>query len=134
MKTYKACGWILQSPSSRTLLLQNAKRGDWGVPKGHVEAGESEQQTALRELEEETGLSAEQIQIDDNFREEVNYMIFKKSGRAALKHVVYFKAQCDELNINLSDEHKDMLWATKAQVVQKITYNNLRHVILESFK
>jgi bis(5'-nucleosidyl)-tetraphosphatase len=52
------------------LLLQYGA-GHWDFPKGHIEAGETQQETAHRELQEETGLTA---QLDDNFVESFTYM------------------------------------------------------------
>lgn len=56
----KACGVIPyrtgHNGTEFLVLLQN--NNCWSFPKGHAEAGETEEQTALRELKEETGLSA----------------------------------------------------------------------------
>ena len=46
----------------RYALVQQ-KGGVWGFPKGHMEAGETEKETALREIGEETGLSLERIGV-----------------------------------------------------------------------
>lgn len=51
------------------LLLQRGSR-TWSFPKGHMEAGEGEQDTAFRELREETGLTA---RLDPDFREVITY-------------------------------------------------------------
>lgn len=56
----KSCGvipWRMRNGQKEYLvLLQN--NGSWSFPKGHMEAGETEKTTALRELSEETGLAA----------------------------------------------------------------------------
>ena len=51
----KACGCII-SQNNKILLIRQMS-GMWGFPKGHVEEGETEEQTAKREVKEETGLS-----------------------------------------------------------------------------
>lgn len=66
------------------LLLQT--NGFWSFPKGHIEPFESEQETALRELQEETGLSAV-LQV--NFREMVTYPM--SGGKT--KQVVVFPGE-----------------------------------------
>lgn len=56
----KSCGAVLftgDGPYRRFLLLQN-RSGHNGFPKGHVEADETEIETALREIWEETGIRA----------------------------------------------------------------------------
>ena len=52
------------------ILLRHRFGGHWSFPKGHVEQGENEQQTAMREVKEETGVS---ITLLDGFRESVEY-------------------------------------------------------------
>jgi 8-oxo-dGTP pyrophosphatase MutT (NUDIX family) len=55
------------------LLMQHAHR--WDLPKGHLDAGESRQQAALRELTEETGLGISDIWIDPEFRYTDHYWV-----------------------------------------------------------
>ena len=59
--------------------------GHWSFPKGHVESGESEADTAAREIREETGLTA---RVDTSFRQMVTY--YPKSG--VVKDVIFFLA------------------------------------------
>lgn len=53
----------------RVILVQRGKppnAGDWGFPGGHVEWGETAQQAAVRELQEETGVIAEALEYLTN--------------------------------------------------------------------
>ena len=75
MKREKSCGvLVLRLAGGGTVCLCSLRHrfgGHWSFPKGHVEAGESERQTALREVREETGLTG--IKLMDGFRESVEY-------------------------------------------------------------
>ena len=78
MKREKSCGALVVRKNGENfdlVLLRHRFGGHWSFPKGHVEAGESERQTALREVREETGLA---IRLLDGFRESVEY--FPKPG------------------------------------------------------
>jgi len=62
MKREKSCGALVVRKNGENfdlVLLRHRFGGHWSFPKGHVEAGESERQTALREVREETGLAIE---------------------------------------------------------------------------
>lgn len=72
----------------RQYVLVTELSGNTGLPKGHVEAGESEEQTALREIYEETGITAT---IVPGFGGEIVY----PQGRGMLKHFTYFLARFD---------------------------------------
>lgn len=88
MKHEKSCGAIvfrIHHDTPEFLLIQH-RSGHWGFPKGHVEQGETEQQTAVREVYEETGL---QIELLEGFRETIQYSPAAKIW----KTVVYFLAK-----------------------------------------
>lgn len=84
----KSCGaviWRMQDGRREYLLIQHQNGGHWSFPKGHVEAGETEEETACREIWEETGLSA---MLDTSFRHVVT---FSPKPRT-LKDVIFFLA------------------------------------------
>lgn len=57
-------GAIIQDESGRILLQQRSDYGDWGLPGGGMEAGESVEETMLREVMEETGLEVKKYQLN----------------------------------------------------------------------
>ena len=90
MKYEKSCGTIVFRKTRgkyAVLLIKNRYTDFWSFPKGHVEAGENEYQTAIRETREETGI---EVKIENGFRMESIYLIGKKKNTE--KKVVYFTA------------------------------------------
>lgn len=93
------------------LLMKHADR--WDLPKGHVDPGETKMQTALRELDEETGIKKRQIDIDPKFQFVHHYWVTRKSGRRCLKELTIYLAV---LKPEFSDqpivatEHQDSRW------------------------
>ena len=75
MKETRSCGFLIVNgdPVVSFLLMKHPDR--WDLPKGHVDPGETDLQCALRELEEETGIKAEDIAIDDKFLFESRYNV-----------------------------------------------------------
>jgi bis(5'-nucleosidyl)-tetraphosphatase len=67
MNEVKSCGVIVfrREPNREFLLMKHAAR--WDLPKGHVDEGETDRECALRELEEETGITAGDIELDERF-------------------------------------------------------------------
>ena len=69
-KYLSAGGIVIDATGERVLTLRRPKRlgpdgrSEVRLPKGHIEEGESRQQTALREVQEEAGLSALEILAD----------------------------------------------------------------------
>jgi bis(5'-nucleosidyl)-tetraphosphatase len=128
----KACGWIILTKSSQILLLKNQKRQDWGLPKGHVEDGETEKQTALRELNEETGLLEKDLSVHSEYKKEINYSYINKKGQRINKSALFFKAFSKERSVTLSVEHDAFCWAPWPQVIRQLEHRDLRHLVLEA--
>ena len=86
----KSCGAVVFTRDKGGIgyVLVRQRSGNYSFPKGHVEAGETEEQTALREIWEETGLRPV---ILPGFRDGETYEIAKKPG--TVKDVVYFIAE-----------------------------------------
>lgn len=90
MKWEYSCGAVVFTdlPEGRRYVLVRAKKGHYGFPKGHMEAGETEEQTALREIREEVGLHPE---IIPGFRTQMVYPLPRKKD--TWKRVVLFVAR-----------------------------------------
>jgi len=131
----KSCGIILFN-LDEVLLLQysfnnkNDHSGHWEFPKGHVEIGESELETALRELHEETGIK--EVSIVKGFRHAIYYDI-RENSKIISKEVIFFIAQSKTQEVILSSEHQDYEWLSKDDAFSKLTYNNAREALQKAF-
>lgn len=126
MKREKSCGALVIRKNGENydlVLIRHRFGGHWSFPKGHVEAGESERQTALREVREETGLA---IRLMDGFRESVEY--FPKPG--VKKQVVYFLGEAlgDEL-VRQEEEISELMWAPLLEAGGLVTFANDKRLI-----
>ncbi len=108
----KACGVLLLQgdPVQSFLLMRHADR--WDLPKGHLDGSETEIECALREMEEETGLSKNDIQIDPEFRYMDRYYVKNKRTRnkKKLKELVIFLARVDSKPKIEVTEHEGFEW------------------------
>jgi len=144
MPREKSAGIIvfrLENSEPRYLLLHYApsepgRKGHWGFAKGHVEAGETEVQTAKRETKEETGLS--DIKIVPGFKETEKYFfrqVYGLKGEARkkapwiFKLVIFFLAETSVKDIEISDEHVGFLWLPFDEALKRITYKNSKELL-----
>ncbi len=126
----KSCGAVIFRKNNNIteyLLILNKKRksvqGHWGFPKGHVESGESEHETALREVKEETGLD---IEFFGNFRSVTHY----SPKVDVVKNVVYFLASVKKNDIVLQEsEIADFVWLPFKEAQQRITNEGDRVIL-----
>lgn len=96
----RSCGAVIFTGSGEAVryLLILQRNGIWSFPKGHMEPGETEVRTALREIREEVGLT---LRLLHGFREEMCYPL-SDSGRT--KRVTYFLAAWDGSAVTLQEE------------------------------
>lgn len=92
----------------------------WGFPKGHIEAGETEAQAALREIREETGLD---VTLLENFRVQDEYQYARRDARIH-KVAVFFLAEAPARDSKISWEHSEMAWLTFDEALARLTYRN----------
>lgn len=93
----------------------------WDFPKGKIEAGENNEAAALREIQEETGLT---VQLDPDFEHRLFYKFKNRDGELTSKQVVFFTAQTHTKDVTLSDEHTDFRWLAYEKARAMLTYDN----------
>jgi bis(5'-nucleosidyl)-tetraphosphatase len=98
-----------RSPELSFLLMRHADR--WDLPKGHLDAGESDMECALRELVEETGITENDIAIDPGFRFTNEYEVFShRLNRRAEKRLTIFLAWLESPVELAITEHLGFEW------------------------
>ena len=129
----KSCGVVLFN-SDKFLLLQHINEdsrvdGHWDFPKGHVELGEEEIDTALRELKEETKI--EDVDIIPSFKQFINYNI-SKDTLSVSKKVIFFLAETKVWDVSLSSEHQNFVWLDFEEAIERLTYDNAKNILKEA--
>jgi bis(5'-nucleosidyl)-tetraphosphatase len=121
----KSCGAAIYRlcEGKRLYLLLHYEEGHWDFPKGHVEAGENEKETALREIMEETGIT--ELEFVPDFRELIAYSFWRGNMRVP-KEVVFFLAKTNAETVTLSHEHQGYAWLEYADAMKKATYKNAK--------
>lgn len=126
LRKEKSCGCIVID-EGKVLLIKQTK-GHWGLPKGHVEENETEKETALREVKEETNYDVEIVGdhrfveryiTDTGIDKEVVYFIAKKVGGDAEKQEA---------------EVTDIKWCSFDEAIDTVTFDNMKELLKNAFK
>lgn len=116
----------------------NRKGGHWEFAKGHIEEGESYEQTVKREVAEEAGIK--NIKILSGFKEHIKYFFRKynkdnpdKNSKTKkqwiFKLVTFFIAETKEKDVKLSEEHTGFVWLPIDEAIKKTTYKNSKELL-----
>jgi len=127
-KQEKSCGAVVYNPKKHSFLIIKMLNGNWGFPKGHTEDQETDIQTAIREVTEETGIN---IEILDGFKKSIKYIPFPE----VLKKVIFFIGITEEEKVTIDrDEIEDYMWCSYEEALKMITYKPQRDVMESSLQ
>ncbi len=127
MKHEKSCGALVlrrgADGKDYILMIRHRHGGHRSFPKGHMEAGETEIMTAIREVFEETAV---QVRISSDFRETVHYSPMP----GVEKEVVYFLTRTEQTQIiPRAGEIAEVAWVPLEKAESYLTHENDKTVL-----
>ncbi len=127
----RSAGIVLyrESAMKKFFLLLHYPSGHWDFVKGRIEKNENEKQAAIRETQEETGIT--DVEFIDGFEEKIHYT-YQFFGKIVQKEVVFFLGKTKTEEIKLSDEHLDHIWLEFDDAFSKTTYQNAKSLLQKS--
>ncbi len=121
-----SCGAVVfrnDNSDKKYLLIRNKRSAHWGFPKGHIEPGENHEQTAIREVLEETGIN---IKILPGFKKCSEYTI---QGRIE-KSVSIFLAETDDVEYTIqAEEIEECGWFSYSDAIKTLNYDNDKRIL-----
>ena len=127
LRKEKSCGCIIIK-NRKVLLVYEKNTNFWGFPKGHMEEGESEIQTALREVKEEVGL---EVDIDKEKRYELNYIIRDEIDKTTVLYIARTKS---EEIIMQESEIANIKWCDFDEALNTLTFENWKEMFKKVIK
>ena len=126
----KSCGAVAftRSKDGIKYVIIRSLGGYYGFPKGHCEGSETEEETALREIREETGLS---VRLIPDFRCEDLYPIPQKPN--VMKQVVYFLAEYEQQDFCYQKEELSGAFLMTYEIaISVLQWDNLKHILTKA--
>jgi 8-oxo-dGTP pyrophosphatase MutT (NUDIX family) len=132
VKLVEAAGGIVENKNGEYLFIK--RLGNWDLPKGKIEKGESIQETALREIEEECGIG--NLELGSKICDTYHFYLEKESF--ILKKSYWFKVNYSGSDMNLVPQLNENIteakWLNKSDIAQikNNTYPSILNVISTS--
>ncbi|MBB6370653.1 8-oxo-dGTP pyrophosphatase MutT (NUDIX family) [Chryseobacterium shigense] len=128
----EAAGGLVNNPQGELLFIK--RLGKWDLPKGKMEKGESREESAVREIEEETGLKDVELV---KFINTTYHIYIERNGEKILKCTHWF-----EMNFNGEDTSKpqieegitEVAWKNTTQIEDEVfpsTFKNIKLIVKE---
>ncbi len=128
MPVEKSCGAVVfrkLRAELEFLAVKSKANGHWGFPKGQMKKGESEEETAMREVLEETGLC---ITLFDEFKTKVEYLLSESRS----KEVTFFIGRPLEYSVNIQQEEiQESKWLSYNNMFDILRFENNKKVLIE---
>ncbi|MBQ7680175.1 MAG: NUDIX domain-containing protein [Butyrivibrio sp.] len=127
-----SCGAVVcrGEGEARRVLLIRSHNGYWGFPKGHMEQGETRQETAIRETREETGCT---VQLLDDFCTEEAYTLTREGRPDTIKQVTYFLACTDQQEVRpQTSEVAEIRWVDFGTAQELLQFESSRRILREA--
>ncbi|MCR4614666.1 MAG: NUDIX domain-containing protein [Clostridiales bacterium] len=111
----------------RFLLIKNKRSAHWGFPKGHVENDETPEETARREVLEETGLN---IELISDFESRSEYTI---QGKVEKSVTIFLAKTADTRTIIQREEIEDYVWLNYDKAITTLKFENDRSILSSAY-
>jgi 8-oxo-dGTP pyrophosphatase MutT (NUDIX family) len=122
-----SAGGVLYNPKNKKYyLIISLLKNEWNLPKGGVETGETLEQTALRELYEETGFKSLEFFVKDPIY--TSKYIFEEKGQEYSKSVIYFLfTTLEETSAHTKEMDQENLsgaWFSYEEAIKKASFED----------
>ena len=129
VREYSAGGLIFDPAGRVAVIARHSRSGhlEWCLPKGHIEKGETPEQTAVREVHEETGIQGEVIESIAT----IDYWFTGSTQRIhKLVHHFALRMTGGELTVAGDPDHEaeDVKWVDFDELDSVLSYPNERRI------
>ena len=117
----KSCGCVVFNNGK--VLVEKSLSGFYGFPKGHIENGETDEECAIRETFEETGISA---RVDSSSRFSISYLVHDVVPKEVIYFISYLNGS-DVISIQ-EEEVSEACWVPISEVRDILSFDNLKEL------
>ncbi len=127
----KSCGAVvyLKKGLDTLYLLLHYEAGHWDFVKGNVEVNETEKETVVRELREETGIT--DAKFIEGFKHRIEYY-YRRQGDTVHKEVIFYLMETQTETVTISFEHIGFIWLDYKQAMERLTFKNAKELLIKA--
>jgi ADP-ribose pyrophosphatase YjhB (NUDIX family) len=109
---------VVTNKDGDVLLIQRSDNGNWAIPGGAIDLGESLTQAAIRETKEETGITCEITGIVGIYTDPQHVILYTSNGEARQEFSIVLTARAVDGVPTPSDESSQVRWVTRDELAE----------------
>ncbi|GIV43839.1 MAG: hypothetical protein KatS3mg035_0962 [Bacteroidia bacterium] len=130
----EAAGGIIKNSENQYLMI--FRLGKWDLPKGKIDPGESPEETAIREIEEEVNIPKDLLKIEKLIG--LTYHIYLQKNQYMVKSTFWYDIFCScenqTIKPQLEENITEIRWFTKEELLKLDTYPSIQSILETYFQ
>jgi ADP-ribose pyrophosphatase YjhB (NUDIX family) len=107
---------LIENEAGQILMIQRSDNGNWAIPGGAIDLGESLKQAAVRETLEETGVTCEVENVLGIYTDPKHIIFYTSNGEARQEFSIVVTARATGGEPTTSDESTRVVWVNRSDL------------------
>jgi len=109
---------IIENDGGEILLIERSDNGNWALPGGAIDLGESMSQAGVRETKEETGIDCEILNVIGIYTDPKHIILYTSNGEARQEFSILLRGRATGGDPTPSSESTEVHWVARAEIGQ----------------
>lgn len=120
---------IIENDAGELLMIRRSDNGNWAVPGGAIDLGESLAQAAMRETKEESGIDCEVIDVVGIYTDPKHIILYTSNGEARQEFSIVVRARATGGELTPSSESTEVRWIARSELSELAMDRSMRRRI-----
>ncbi|GAA3537645.1 NUDIX domain-containing protein [Kribbella ginsengisoli] len=107
---------LIENEAGELLMIRRSDNGNWAVPGGAIDLGESLAQAAIRETKEESGIDCEVIDVVGIYTDPKHIILYTSNGEARQEFSIVVRARATGGELTPSSESTEVRWISRSEL------------------
>ncbi|MEU0094812.1 NUDIX domain-containing protein [Kribbella sp. NPDC006257] len=120
---------VIENEAGEILLIERSDNGNWAIPGGAIDLGESMAQAGVRETKEETGIDCEIVDVLGIYSDPKHIILYTSNGEARQEFSILLRARTTGGQLTPSSESTQVHWVGREQLTGLQMHSSMRRRI-----
>ena len=120
---------VIENEAGEILLIERSDNGNWAIPGGAIDLGESMAQAGVRETKEETGIDCEIVDVVGIYTDPKHIILYTSNGEARQEFSILLRARATGGQPTPSSESTQVHWVGREQLAALQMHSSMRRRI-----